>query len=1006
MRTQAAASGTIAIDPDAWGPVLTNTDGPQLVIGGPGTGKTEFLVRRAIHLLADGEVRPEAITILGFSRRGVAEVRSRIRAGIPASIGALDVATFHSYSARLVELHPQQAGWNENPQILTGPEQVALVHELLVEENPASWSPAFGQLLGTQTFAREVTDFILRAAEQMQTPQELARFDRADWKGLPQFVATYEASLRAAGRIDYGTLIAAAVNLLGTTGVAGSNAPTPAYVLIDEYQDTTSAQVQLLQALQARGRHILAAADPYQSIYSFRGATVENVAAFEDTFGTAQQAATRILLTTSFRTPATILQAAVGVTTGDLPGATGAVIPAPGRGAVEAYLFNQQVEEAEWIAAEAQRLHLAEGVPYGKIGVFVRSKRRLLSDLSRALERRHIPHDLPGSRLTDQPAVRFLLDLAAAATRCDGLQSANHALRRVLLGPRVGLTIGAFRTLERHARSSGSWAQSIRTHLPEWAALAALLEDPAWANQMPAAQGMWRVWNELPGIDRMVADPAASEERAAWRSLAQVLARWEERNPTGSLLDYRTLADTEDFEAQPLLSYRRPDGDRLTLTTLHQAKGLDLDVTFIADAVDGVFPDLRTRDSLLGVRHLLPYVPTETADYRAFRLQEESRLAYTAMTRARRRVVWTATERGLDEGPGRPSRFFSRIANIMGIEPGRPPGRIEAYAASNQGLPAGTRLPVTPREAEAALRRCLTDVGAPPPTRLAALKTLAAGARWGMRPPHTFNGIARRGPDDGLVEPDPVLSPSQAQGYELCPRRYALQRRLKVGSDTSLHATFGTLIHDVLEKVEGRAIEAGQDRSTLEGALEELDRQFDPGEFGGPPFAASWVLRARAGLTKLYQNWPAPARRAGLLEHKLDTEIGGVRWTGRADRIDVSTAGVTVVDYKTSKLAMSLAEAAESIQLGFYVFAAMRDRTVAELGEVIGAELWYPLTNAKSVTTRRLEMAYLDDLEARFASIATGIKQEDWSPSPGPHCERCGLRPLCPAWADGGPEFL
>jgi superfamily I DNA/RNA helicase/RecB family exonuclease len=996
-------SPTVLVRPDEWHDAIALSKGSQIVVGGPGTGKTEFLVRRAIDLLTVKQVQPEEITILGFSRRGVDEVRTRIRNGIPATIGQLDVATFHSYAARLVEHHAERAGWTTNPQILTGPEQVALVHRLLAAENPASWSPAFAQLLGTQTFAREVTDFILRAAEQMHTPASLAAMERADWKGLPQFLQTYTAELRSTDRIDYGTLISTAVSLLESPELPAIQS---GYVLVDEYQDTTTAQVRLLLALQGRGSHIAAAADPYQSIYSFRGATVENVAAFGSDFGSTEEPATRLLLTTSFRTPQTILTAAVEVTTGDLPGATGAVTPAPGQGVVEAYLFDQQVEEAEWISAEAQRLHLTERTPYSQIGVFVRSKRRFLADMSRALERRHIPHDLPGSRLTDQPAVRFLLDLAVAASRCDGPTAANQSLRRVLLGSRVGLTIGAFRALERKARTSGSWSSAIRSNLPEWAPLADLIEDANWADRVPAIDGLWRVWSELPGIDDMVNDPEGSEERAAWRSLAQVLNRWEERNPAGTLLDYRRLAESEDFEAQPLLSYRRPDGDRLTLTTLHQAKGLELDVVFIADAVDGVFPDLRSRDSLLGVRHLLPHVPTDTAEYRAFRLQEESRLGYTAMTRARRRVVWTATERGLDDGPGRPSRFFTKIASIVGQEPSRPAGRIDICATTGGAADSAARLPVTASEAEAALRRCVTDVTASSPSRLAALTTLATGQRWDLRSPESFNGVPSRGPDSGLIEPDPVLSPSQAQGYELCPRRYVLERRLKVGSDTSIHAIFGTLIHDVLEAVEKRAVANGQPHSTLEEATQELAEQFEPHDFEGPPYSDSWLQRAHVGLDRLYENWPAPKRTAAVLEHKLDTKLAGVRWTGRADRIDVSAAGVTIVDYKTSKSPVTVAEAGGSLQLGFYALAASRDQELVGLGDVVGAELWYPMANTKKVSVRKFKMEGLDEVEERLTAIANGIQSEDWSPNPGPHCDRCGLRAVCPAWADGGPEFL
>jgi len=992
---------TVAVAPEDWDDAVALTQGPQLVVGGPGTGKTEFLVRRAVHLLVELGVAPESITILGFSRRGVAEVRARIRENLPATLGALDVATFHSYSARLVEARATEVGWTESPQILTGPEQVALVRQLLVDEEPKDWSPAFGQLLSTQTFAREVTEFILRSTEQLQSPDALEQLDRADWKGLPLFLRTYADALRKRSRIDYGTLVATAVGLLESDQPTTRQQP-PGFVLVDEYQDTTAAQVRLLQVLQQRSKHVLAAADPYQSIYSFRGAAVENVANFGSDFSTSGARATRLLLTTSFRTPKTILETAVGVTSGDLPGATGAVEPAPGKGSVEAYLFDQQVEEAEWIAAEAQRIHLLERIPYSKIGVFVRSKRRLLADLSRALERRHIPHELPGSRLADQPAVRFLADLVAAATGCDGSLATDQALRRVLLGSRVRLTIGAFRALERRARALGAWPPAIHAALPEWSPLATLLDDPSWATRMPASAGLWEVWTRLPGIERMVADESQAEERAAWRSLAQVLARWQERNPAGTLLDYRRLSESEDFEAQPLLSYRRPDGDRLTLTTLHQAKGLELEVAFIADAVDGVFPDLRTRDSLLGVRHLLPHVPTDTADYRAFRLQEESRLAYTAMTRARRRVVWTATERGLDDGPGRPSRFFSKVARTVGVEPQRPDGFVDI------GVPATDRrgrLPVTAQEAEAALRRSVTDVATPAPTRLAALTTLAVGPRWGMRAPQRFSGVAPRGPDDGLLGSELVLSPSQAQSYELCPRRYVLDRRLRVGADTSLHAAFGTLIHDVLEATEQQAIDDGRPHGDLAAALDEFEVRFDPNEFNGPPFSDSWVLRAHDGLTRLYENWPAPKRRGAFLELTLETEIGGIKWTGRADRIDVAADGLTVVDYKTSRSPAPIAEAAESLQLGFYALAASRHPQVADSGQVVGAELWFPMANRKKVATRKFDMGLLGDVEARLAGIANGIRSEIWDPLPGPHCEQCDLRPLCPLWAEGGEGF-
>lgn len=1003
-RVAAAPSTTRVIaDVADWQIALADFRGPQLVVGGPGTGKTEFLVRRALHLVESAAVSPTAVTILGFSRRGVAELTDRIRAGAAGALGPLDIATFHSYAARLLEIDPEAAGWAINPQLLTGPEQVALIERLLRAEDPAAWSTAFAPLLGSKTFAREVTDLILRAAEQMHSPTSLAALERSDWRGLPEFLARYRQTLRRIGKVDYGTLIATAVELVAAQSVR-SGPLTEAFLLVDEYQDTTPAQVRLLRALQTNGCHITAAADPYQSIYSFRGASVENVAGFEADLGGTDRVPTRIVLSTSFRTPAAILDAAVAVTSTRLPGATGVVVPAAGRGSVEAYLFDQQVEEAEWIAGEVQRLHLVEGMPFGAIGVFVRSKRRLLAELSRALDRRHIPHDLPGSRLSDQPAVRLLLDLVAAATGCDGQPTTNLAMRRVLLGPGVGLTLGALRRLEQQQRVSGSWAASLRSRLPEWSKLADLLIDPSWAETMRAADGLWHVWSNFPDFETMVADPSRFEERAAWRSLTQVIGRWAERNPEGTLVDYRRLAVGEDFEAEPLLSYRRPEADRLVVTTLHQAKGMELDTVFIADAVDGVFPDLRARDSLLGVRHLLADIPTDTAAYRTFRLQEESRLAYTAMTRARRRVVWTATERRLDEGPGRPSRFLNAVAAAAGVTPARPLGRIAINAT--EAAPEGARLPVTPQEAEATLRRCLGNPAVAAPTRLAALETLASGDRWGLRDPVEFFGVARRGVDTGLIGPNPLVSPSQAALYEMCPRRFALERRLRIGAEGSRHADFGSLIHEVLEVVERGAIAAGDPHAAADTARSELIARFDPVAFGGDPYAPAWLRRAEEFLTRLYEGWPAQDRRGVLVEYPLRATVGGLRWIGRADRIEAGRDGIVIVDYKTSRTPATKSEAATSLQLGFYVLAASRDDRVAGLGSVRGAELWYPLATSSRVARRKFAMDRLDEVETRLTTVATGIAAEDWSPRPGPHCERCLQRAICPAWAEGGARFL
>jgi len=983
------------INPEDWGPAVARTDGPQLVVGGPGTGKTEFLVRRALWLLEEAAIAPENILLLSFSRRGVADLKERVRRELSRSYTVVPASTFHSLAARLLESHAEKAlGWTEMPALLTGPEQVALVHDLLSSEDAGHWPLPFRGLLTTNSFAREVTDFLLRCQEQLiQGPQlaDLAR-DRSDWTGLPEFLVRYEQTLRDRNRIDYGTLLGRAVGVLSHEDIADSVGDQYRYVLVDEYQDTTNAQVQLLKSLYASHHNLTVAADPYQSIYSFRGADLANVHRFPTDFpDPTNGSASRVVLTTSFRVPGAILEAAERVTAGSLPGSAGPVNPAPGDGRVDAYLFDQQTQEAEWIAEEIDRLHLEEQLPYSQMAVFVRSKRRFLPELSRVLERRKIPHDLPDTRLADHPAVRLILDCVIAATEPE--PEAGRALRRILLGPLFSIPLGRLREIERERLQRGAgWAEALATHVDNGESLAALFAQTRWATARPAVEGFWHIWETLPQFVSVVEHPQRQDERSAWSSLAQVLGRLFERDPEATLVDYVRLTEDEEFEARPLLSYRTPLRDRLTLTTLHQSKGLEFDTVFIADAVEGVFPDLRSRESLLGSRHLSSSLPADPIAYRAFRLQEEMRLAYTAMTRGYRRVVWTATSSGLEEGQGMPSRFLPLIAGVDSIAEAvvRPPERNN---------------PVTALEAEAWLRRIVRDPGEGRPRRLAALSVLATGPTRGLRSPTVFAGIRRPGPDHGIVTTEFSLSPSQAESYGTCPRRYVFERRLHVGDDSTPFLTFGTLIHDTLERAETRAMQSETPHAELSVALAELDTLWEPSDFGGEPWATAWYRRAVEIISYLYEHWPSRGVPIGL-EVTIDLDVDGVQWRGKVDRVELENGVVRVVDYKTGSRIPTLADASVSVQLGFYLLALQAHQPISKSGRVEEAELWFPAnTKAKSVTVRRFDLQYLDRVQDAMRAAARGIAAEEWPATPNPYCDRCRVRIVCPEWPEGREAF-
>ena len=977
------------IGPDQWSKTIAETDGYQMVVAGPGTGKTEFLVRRVAHLVNSGLARRDEIVVLCFSRRASADLARRIEASIGATGVPVDTTTFHSLALRLIEAAPYGARLVP----LTTPEQVGVVSEILANEDPADWPITYRGILGSSAFAAEVADFLMRCSERLLTPDDLDEraSTRADWRGMPGLYRRYLAQLGDSGRTDYGTLLTIAVDLVQTE-VGQQLVDRFKYVLVDEYQDTSPAQATLADLIAKSGGNLTVAGDPYQSIYSFRGAELRNVADFTDTHTDSK----RIVLSESFRVPKAILDRALGVvSSGELPGAAGPVVPASHEGRTETYVFNQETAEAEWIAKEVEHSIRVDSVHPSAIAVLVRSKKELINELSRALDRRGVAHDPPDSRLVDHPAVRVFHDLVIAAKYGGSLpitspvaaSDADRAMRRVLLGPVVGLGLGQERELLRARRRTwAAWAHVIESRLPEFSGLASLVSEDTWATSQSAIEGFWEAWTRLDGVPRIVTDPDRTEWRKAWTAFGQVLSRQAERDPDLSLARFFELTEDEGFEATPLLSHRSV-GERVTLTTLHQAKGLEFDVVFIANAVEGVFPDLRRGRRMLRPELLSPERTTDPLAQHLFQLQEEMRLAYTAMTRARLRVVWTATDAGVDQGERRPSRFIVAASKKGRLNEIGPP-------------PEGTNEPVTLSEAETALRRDLLDPRAGVANRLAAAKILAKPPQpwWD---PQSFAGVATAGPDQPIIGDGFRLSPSQADSYQRCPRQYALQRRLRLGDASGPYAHFGTLVHSALEMAEREILSTGKIHSELERAIHFLGVAWEEADFGTPELDTAWLNKAAETVTRLYENWPNGDGIPIELEKKVTMVIDDVEWLGVIDRLEQTSSGLRVVDYKTSATATPKADVEVSIQLGFYASAV-----ASAGGEVVQAQLWFPRVATKSVSTRDLDLGRIDEIGIQMADITSSIRAEDWAPKVGKQCEKCSFRLSCPAWPEGKGAFL
>ncbi|GHE10726.1 DNA helicase PcrA [Streptomyces alanosinicus] len=641
---------------------VVHAGSPLLIVAGAGSGKTRVLTHRIAHLLAERNVHPGQILAITFTNKAAGEMKERVEQLVGPRAHAMWVMTFHSACVRILRRESKKLGFTSSFSIYDAADSKRLMALVCrdLELDPKRFPPKSfsAKISNLKNELIDEEDFAAQATEGFE-------------KTLAQAYALYQSRLREANALDFDDLIMTTVNLLRAfPDVAEHYRRRFRHVMVDEYQDTNHAQYALVRELVGTREHdedappsehdlppaeLCVVGDADQSIYAFRGATIRNILQFEEDYPTA----TTILLEQNYRSTQTILSAANAVIERNESRRPKNLWTNAGAGArITGYVADTEHDEAQFVADEIDRLTDAGEAKAGDVAVFYRTNAQ-----SRVFEEIFIRVGLPykvvgGVRFYERKEVRDVL----AYLRVLANPEDSVPLRRILNVPKRGIGERAEAMIDALAqREKVSFPQALK-RVDEAYGMAArstnavkrfntLMEDlrtivESGAGPATVLEAVLERTGYLAELQAST-DPQDETRIENLQELAAVALEFEQERAEG---EAGTLADFLEQVALVADSDQIPDEDEegsgvITLMTLHTAKGLEFPVVFLTGMEDGVFPHMRA----LG----------QTKE-----LEEERRLAYVGITRARERLYLTRS--ALRSAWGQPSynppsRFLEEI---------------------------------------------------------------------------------------------------------------------------------------------------------------------------------------------------------------------------------------------------------------------------------------------------------------------------------------------------------
>ncbi|MFO7866725.1 MAG: ATP-dependent DNA helicase [Candidatus Aminicenantes bacterium] len=954
---------------------VIHKEGPLLIIAGAGTGKTKVITHRIAYLISSKSARPEEILAVTFTEKAAGEMEERVDRLIPYSYSFVDISTFNSFGEQVLRNHIHELGYPLDFQLMDEVEQSIFFREKLFRF-PLKY---FRPLTRPTRHIQEILAALRRCKQEDITPDEYVDFARRlkihagdaaekemalKHQEMALVYKTYQRLLRKEGKTDFEDQVALAVDLFRRRpSVLKEYQNKFKYILVDEFQDTNHLQFEMLKLLAGKHRSITVVGDDDQSIFRFRGASLSNILNFRKLYPDAD----RVVINQNYRSTQDILDSAYKLIQHNNPDrlekeeninkSLESRLEYSGK-SIFKLQFDTLSHEADRVA-EIILEKAGQGYRFGDMAVLVR-RNADADPFLRAMNLKEIPYRFSGSRgLYSQTEIKVLIAFIKAATDFEDSRSLFHlSLSEIYRVDPYDLTKisnyayrknaslhSVFRKLPRVQPEVGVSEKSLKK-------IKSIIKDLLFFVDLSAVRSAGRVvygFLEKSGYLKSLVEKQSPDTEIKIKNIRlffDKIQNFSGLTEDDSLQSFaRHLDLLQQVGDNPATAEAELEEDAVQVLTVHKAKGLEFSIVFMVSLIGDRFPGRRRREIILFPDGILQNRP-RGKEYRLDRdldkimLQEERRLFYVGMTRAKRMLYLTW---GRDYG-------VKRLKKVS-------PFILEALDLSR------------------------------PPRETLRSSPLEEIERYAPKPPSSR--VSRK-----VAEPEIIpMSYYRVADYLTCPLKFRFRHVVQVPVPPHYNLVYGRVLHDtihfyLLRKKSGVPV-------AWEDILREYRRRWVNEGFLSREHEEMKKSTGERALRRFYMREEQSGARLHFLEKKFKWREGSIKFSGRWDRVDKTKEGAVIIDFKSTpvrdqKEADSLTR--ESLQMDLYALSFLKTQKL----KLFETRLYF----LESGILGRAQKGKEDMERARkkIREAEAGVRKNAFPAAPDWHnCSTCDFRSICPS---------